>query len=111
MRKFVTLAAVLAAFLCVSACTSWPGRPLSCMERVAIAYNAIEEAAKQSKNFLDADIIDVGQAKGVSSTLKLADAAVDQAAPLCAIDEAMAYDYLAQFNAFLMEASTLMKGE
>jgi len=111
MKKLILLPAVLL----VSACAFTDYLPTiskpSCYERVAVSKLAIERGYTSTRELLQSDLINVEDAETSLIAFDNADAAVDAASTLCAIDDPAASDYLNAASEFMSRATEITQKE
>lgn len=97
----------LSLFLClvaVAGCTHFIGSGSSCYQKVAISETAITSAYQRLVTLTGSDLIDMEDARSAYKGIKIADTFSNQAAGLCALDEAGAADYIEKSSTALIEA-------
>lgn len=107
--KLLALFFVTGLSLSVTACA---GRSQEdCMKQVAATEIAITEGYETTAHLLVGGVIDKGKAKKALVALDAANAAVDNAAPLCKLGIPKASDYLRQAALALVQFTTLTGGK
>lgn len=101
---------LLIAVLFVAACAGTPEKANQCLRRVAASEVAITEGYETTTALLKAEVIDIKTAGTAKQVIDVANGSVDRARTLCTLDEASAFEYLADAAALLKKANEIMGG-